>query len=1120
MEVLTEFVDIAKRDVKAEFECKILSGKIQVKDVAERLLRAIETLTTGTHTEENRLTLSYPDSTRVSVVGPQNIQKVCSTNSFRDVKLVVEKKQRYFQDIGKKDIVDFPEQGLRFTLRSETPIRKDWEGSPNDQNAHLRILNRKSYKTTNGLFQIDFSMIKSRGVRSKKTIREVLKEQATYELEIEFVHRETTLTTKEIVSELMYICDTLRKAYYRTNFLLSISDMQRYLEEFTNSKHRFYNPVTMVRQHLLRDNPKSIYSGYTVTNKADGERSGLFVSRDKKLLKISNNQVTWTGILASDKHIGDFLDGEFIPELNLFCIFDVYRFRNRDVRSLPLLTSDEDVLKNPLQSRLGCAREFVNDVREFIFEEGAIKIETKLFLAGDGPAMEESIRTLLATEFGYKTDGLIFTPRKTGVAPIEDRKGKTWTRVYKWKPADQNSIDFLLILTPNENYDPILKTKVREGNLYVSRTPGDSFVFPRETMNGEYVEKELPENLKKISTNLRIPSIFQPDTPRDPDAHIIRIPIKDGLFDAEGQRIDDNTIIECSFDTEIRRWTVMRTRYDKTYQYRALKEPQYGNDIATANNIWTSMHIPITEDMIKNFFSIPLNSVIEDDMYYRDDLKRSTRIFSAVYDYHSVIKEELFKQCVKKDDILLELASGRGGDLHKWKRMHLSRVVGIDISIGNIISPTQGAAVRYLKDRHENPQSYCPKILFLQGDMSVYPLFEQEDKYMAILRGESKATTDYLQSFENLEQFDAISCQFAMHYACESEEKFRAFAKNLQKYGNGIFFGTCSDGKAIYSLLAGKKTHLFGSSKQIAGEYTKEYHDKESWTEEFGMPVKVYLESFQNPEIEYLVPFEKVTHILAEYGYELVESKLFSELYSQQSNVALSQLEQSFSFLNRTFVFRKSHTKTPEPEPEPEKEPEPEPEKVEPKDGPNPIPEPEKKVRKLRLKGGEKEEEGILFFQADESRGPFRTFSNMAEYPIEVDGEKFPTVEHYFQAMKAKKFEDTESYNKIIKTKTPKAVKAVGLKVQNFVKEVWDDMRDEVMSKALHAKFTQHPELRKQLLETGEKMIGEANPRDLYWGIGTSVESEKSKFPSKWRGQNRLGKMLMELRSRYKQELV
>ena len=139
----------------------------------------------------------------------------------------------------------------------------------------------------------------------------------------------------------------------------------------------------------------------------------------------------------------------------------------------------------------------------------------------------------------------------------------------------------------------------------------------------------------------------------------------------------------------------------------------------------------------------------------------------------------------------------------------------------------------------------------------------------------------------------------------------------------------------------------------------------------------------------------------------------------------------------------------------------------------------------------------------------------MSEHPIEVDGEKFPTVEHYVQAMKAKEFKDDEIYNKIIKAKTPKAVKAMGQKVKNFIKEVWDEKRDKIVRIGVKAKFTQHPELRKQLQETGDKIIGEADPRDTYWGIGTGIESDKSKKPSKWRGQNKMGKLLMELRTEF-----
>lgn len=1134
---ISDFINIAKKDSKAEVECRLLAGKIQLKNVADRILRAIQTVAIGPEQQSYRLTFTYPDSTRVGIDGSQYIHKVISTNSFKEVPLTVERKNRYYEGLtGKVDIIDVTEASARFTLKSETPLRKDWEGNPNDPKAHVRMINRKSFKTSNDLFRIDFSMVKTRMMNSRQTLRDMIQQPQTYELEIEFINKNTKIDNTVIVSELLKILTTLSQAYYQSPFLLSVSDMERYIQEFKMSSNTFYNPVTLVRRELNSENPHTITKGYTVTNKADGERSGLYVAQDKKVIKITPNfQVTWTGLTANDNsHHGDFIDGEYIPDKQLFCIFDVYRYRNRDVKNLPLMKNEEDTLKNPTNSRLGCARLFIEELnKNFTMSPSMtpIRIETKMFLAGDGATMEEAIRTILTTEFEYEIDGLIFTPRLSPVAPVEDRKGKTWLRVYKWKPPQQNTIDFLIKFSNEETFDPVLMTKAKKGSLFVSKSSTDDIVYPRETMTGEYIPPKLPEDLQRVAnSNTRVPAIFQPNVPRDPDAYAILIPMNESgiTVDKDGNRVDDNTIVECSFDIDSRRWTILRTRYDKTFQYRVLKEPQYGNDISTANSVWTSMHVPVTEDMIKSFVSNPPDSTYEDDMYYRDDLKRSTRVFNDVYDFHNRIKDELYKENIKKGDTLLELASGRAGDLNKWKRVKPSKVVAIDISLANITSPTQGAAVRYIMDKRKHPRDFIPPVLFIQGDMSYYPLFEQEDKYMPILTGEETATTEYLTQFQGLSQFDCISCQFALHYACESEEIFRAFAKNLQKYGKGIFFGTCSDGQSIYSLLVGKRTHLFGNGKQISGEYTKEYMDKDSWTEEFGMPVKVLLESFDKPAIEYLVPFEKVTEILDEHGYELVETKMFSEIYSSQTALTLTPEQQTFSFLNRTFIFkRKAEPEVEELEKKEEKEPEPELkiEESEKKEEKEKEPEPEKKeernpvkTKKLKKKEEQPEEEPVLFFGADESKGEYRNFSNMSDHPIEIDGETYKSVEHYFQAMKAKQFEDTEIYTKIVNAKTTKAAKALGKKVKNFSKEVWDSKRDEVMEHGVKAKFVQHPELRKQLLETNTKIIGEADARNTYWGIGTSISSDKSKKPSKWRGQNKLGKILMSLRTMFREQ--
>lgn len=1105
IEGLVSYITIAKQDPKAEVECKLLSDRIKTKDVADRLLKAIESLCSGQPTEENRLTLNHGD-VRVSVLTPQNIHKVCVTNSFRDIPLTVEKKTLYSAD--KSNNIDVPEANIKFTIRSEVPIRKDWDGSPSDVNAFIRIIHRKSFITTDKLFRFDFSMVKFRNKNSNKTIRDILKQPHFYELELEFIGQKSKLDNGRIVAELLNKINTILQAYHQSEFLLSNSDIARYTQEFRLTNNIFYNLVTLLHRHLNTENPNNISKGYTVTNKADGERSGLYVARDRKVLKINKQgQIVWTGLTAiNDNHIGDFIDGEYIADHQLFCIFDVARFRNRDTKALPLMKTDEDTSKSPLSSRLGCAHMFVQDLQtDFMMKPSMhpLRVETKLFLAGDGATMEEAIQTMLNTKFEYEIDGLIFTPRASGLAPSNERHGETWNTVYKWKPASQNSIDFLLKIVPGEVVDSVSKEIVKQGELFVARGANDMVIYPRQMMNGEYIPKQLPEELAKIAeTNTYIPSYFQPDSPRNPDAYKILLPLNGkGLpVDIHGNRIEDNTIIECAYNVETSQWILMRTRYDKTYLYRVQQKPEYGNNFKTANSVWTSMHIPITERMISTFVSDPPDSEFEDDAYYKSNVKRENRIFQDVYKFHNSIKYDLYSGNIHKNDTLLEIACGEGGDMFKIKKSHPLLVVGIDYSRSNIENWSKGACTRYLQDKQEHPHDYMPSILYLVGDMTEFPMLEGEDKYMPILLGNEKGSTPYLSKFENLNLFDKVSCQFALHYACETEMTFRSFAKNVEKYCKDVFFGTCSDGKSIYSLLLGKSTYFFGGTKHIAGQYTKEYHDKESWTEEFGLPVKVLLESFDKPAVEYLVPFEKVTEIMKEYGFELVESKLFSEIYSAQRKVTLTKEQQVFSFLNRTFVFKRN-TKVEEVKVEPKVEVE-EVKIEEPK---------EKKTRKLR-KEKEPEKEAVLFFGADESKGEHRNLSNDSEHPIEIDGVKFPTVEHYFQAMKAKTFADEEMYEKILKAKTPKAAKALGKKVQNLIVEKWDAEKDIIMEKGLRAKFVQHPELRKQLLETGGKIIGEANPRDHYWGIGSGVESDKSKCPSKWRGQNKMGRCLMKLR--------
>jgi ribA/ribD-fused uncharacterized protein len=500
--------------------------------------------------------------------------------------------------------------------------------------------------------------------------------------------------------------------------------------------------------------------------------------------------------------------------------------------------------------------------------------------------------------------------------------------------------------------------------------------------------------------------------------------------------------------------------------------------------------------MLSNFASVPVDDSQEDEVYYKEDINRKARILQPSYEFHNRVKDMLYNKVVKENSTLLEFGVGKGGDFFRWKRTRVGKVVGIDPA-------TQGlkdACTRVLQDKQKNPTDYRPALLFVEGTM-VEPLYEQASEKYKILEGTEKATTKYLEQFEELKKFDASSSQFSMHYACESEETFRALVKNIDTHTKQTFFGICLDGQAVYSMLVGKQVHIFTNGKDVGGEISKEYDDKQTWVEEFGMSIKVSLESFDKPSKEYLVPFGKVTEIMKEHGFDLTESILFSELYTQQ-NKTLTPEQQAFSFLNRTFVFTRGEKPAPPPPPPNDEAPV----------------QTAKPKRTLKKKGGALPDV-VLFCQPGEDKGEFRTFSNQAEYPIQINDVRYPTVEHYFQSMKAKEFGDDEIFKKMVETPSGKAVKALGKKVKNFIKEVWDAKRLEIMMRGVKAKFVQHPELQKQLLDTEDKQIGEADARDSFWGIGTSENTEVSKDSTKWKGQNRLGKILMALIDEFKSNI-
>lgn len=127
---------------------------------------------------------------------------------------------------------------------------------------------------------------------------------------------------------------------------------------------------------------------------------------------------------------------------------------------------------------------------------------------------------------------------------------------------------------------------------------------------------------------------------------------------------------------------------------------------------------------------------------------------------------------------------------------------------------------------------------------------------------------------------------------------------------------------------------------------------------------------------------------------------------------------------------------------------------------------------------------------------------------------KYATTEQYIMAQKAMLFKDEDIYHMILKVKTPKEAKSLGRHVRGFNENIWKAYRIDIMVTGNEAKFSQNVSLKQYLLSTGEKILVEASPYDIIWGIGMSVDNPNSTNPEAWKGSNLLGFALMEVRSR------
>ena len=135
--------------------------------------------------------------------------------------------------------------------------------------------------------------------------------------------------------------------------------------------------------------------------------------------------------------------------------------------------------------------------------------------------------------------------------------------------------------------------------------------------------------------------------------------------------------------------------------------------------------------------------------------------------------------------------------------------------------------------------------------------------------------------------------------------------------------------------------------------------------------------------------------------------------------------------------------------------------------------------------------------------------SNMASYPLEIEGIQFKNSEHLFQTLK---FATPESITAVYQSKSPKMTAKHWQKVGGHRREDWGQIILDVMKFCLQQKYEQCPEFRKELestkgyhiVELQDRKNDKESSRPNGWGVKTKGEN--------YEGANLMGRLLMELR--------
>ena len=578
--------------------------------------------------------------------------------------------------------------------------------------------------------------------------------------------------------------------------------------------------------NLTTTNISLVQKNYTASIKADGLRCFLYY--DGKDIYTITNPFDVVKLQKSTSKKVCIMDCEYIKETKQYYIFDVLYYDNKDVRNDPYNIRLSYISKDILSKNILVKKIYNIDNTKNIFQESKNIWDKRKTLP-------------------FKEDGIVYTPI---YEPYENRY------IFKWKPGNEQTIDFLVrkIPYPKDTF-----------RLYVSS-------------NNDYIKKSLFQKKEFIDhfpfiteNNKYYPSPFVHDS-------VLTLSGKEDFL------VTDNMIVECYYDSsqkEGSRWRVLKNREDKTsgYQenftkniYEVSKGP---NSWRTSMSVWNSIQNPIDEDILFGKKELGNNYYMK---LHKKSLDRTDKNFQ-LYMFNNFIKTFLYEKYVKKGNTVLDLAGGRGGDLYKLQ--HSDYILHI-----NVVNQVLEEAQR----RYDGMRNKKPNIDFLQFD----------------LLGNNVNKIQKIKNSKNISKFDVITCQFAFHYMCKSKKTIDfildIISNNIKE--NGYFIMTGYNGKKIHTMFQEFYYKDFEYKNTRFAKIIPKYDTSKTF-KNYGQSVSVWVEKIGLFQDEYLIHNEYLIKQMKKRNITLVENVSFEEKIEDYRDGSLSSEEIEYIQYHNYFVFQK-----------------------------------------------------------------------------------------------------------------------------------------------------------------------------------------------------------------------